>query len=47
MVVLSCQPEAGTVKCRCTNTAMLGERKNVNLPGVVAGAYTRSHFRST
>lgn len=33
--VLSCDPEAGTVRCRCENTAMLGERKNVNLPGVV------------
>ncbi|CAI0416441.1 unnamed protein product [Linum tenue] len=33
--VLSCDPEAGTVRCRCQNTAMLGERKNVNLPGVV------------
>ena len=35
MTVLSCHPENGTVKCRCANTAMLGERKNVNLPGVV------------
>jgi len=33
--VLSCDPAAGTVRCRCQNTAMLGERKNVNLPGVV------------
>lgn len=33
--VLSCDPAAGTVKCRCQNTAMLGERKNVNLPGIV------------
>lgn len=33
--VLSCDPSAGTVRCRCQNTAMLGERKNVNLPGVV------------
>ncbi|XXG72102.1 hypothetical protein AAC387_Pa07g1266 [Persea americana] len=33
--VLSCDPAAGTVRCRCENTAMLGERKNVNLPGVV------------
>ena len=24
-----------TVLCRCENTAVLGERKNVNLPGVV------------
>jgi pyruvate kinase len=35
MTVTSCHPENGTVKCRCQNTAMLGERKNVNLPGVV------------
>ncbi|CAL9766120.1 unnamed protein product [Musa acuminata subsp. burmannicoides] len=35
LIVLSCDPEAGTVKCRCQNTATLGERKNVNLPGVV------------
>ncbi|KAG6470741.1 pyruvate kinase, cytosolic isozyme-like [Zingiber officinale] len=35
MTVLSCDPAAGTVRCRCQNTAKLGERKNVNLPGVV------------
>lgn len=35
LTVLSCDPEAGRVVCRCENTAMLGERKNVNLPGVV------------
>ena len=35
LIVLSCHPENGTVLCRCANTAMLGERKNVNLPGVV------------
>ncbi|ONK79729.1 uncharacterized protein A4U43_C01F9470 [Asparagus officinalis] len=33
--VLSCDPAGGTVRCRCENTAMLGERKNVNLPGIV------------
>jgi pyruvate kinase len=33
--VLSCDPEQGLVSCRCENTALLGERKNVNLPGVV------------
>ncbi|CAN4080933.1 unnamed protein product [Withania somnifera] len=35
LTVLSCDPSAGTVRCRCENTATLGERKNVNLPGVV------------
>ncbi|KAL6295440.1 hypothetical protein ACE6H2_003582 [Prunus campanulata] len=35
LTVLSCDPAAGTVRCRCENTAMLGERKNVSLPGVV------------
>ncbi|CAI7732303.1 unnamed protein product [Closterium sp. NIES-54] len=33
--VLACNPDAGTVTCRCENTATLGERKNVNLPGVI------------
>lgn len=35
LTVLSCDPAAGTVNVRCENTALLGERKNVNLPGVV------------
>lgn len=35
MEVISTDPGAGTVRARCKNTAMLGERKNVNLPGVV------------
>ncbi|EFJ06845.1 hypothetical protein SELMODRAFT_134716 [Selaginella moellendorffii] len=35
LTVLSCDPVAGQVRCRCENTAMLGEKKNVNLPGVV------------
>ena len=34
LVVISCDVEGGTVTCRCQNTATLGERKNVNLPGV-------------
>ncbi|KAG2242761.1 hypothetical protein Bca52824_095391 [Brassica carinata] len=34
LLVLSCDTENGTVRCR-ENSAMLGERKNVNLPGVV------------
>ncbi|KAK4482915.1 hypothetical protein RD792_010088 [Penstemon davidsonii] len=33
--VLSCDKKQGTVQCRCENTAVLGERKNVNLPGVI------------
>lgn len=33
--VLSCDKEKGLVRCRCENTAVLGERKNVNLPGVI------------
>ncbi|KAL0914869.1 hypothetical protein M5K25_015254 [Dendrobium thyrsiflorum] len=32
--VLSCNEEEGLVCCRCENSAILGERKNVNLPGV-------------
>eukprot|EP00199_Chlamydomonas_sp_CCMP681_P000739 CAMPEP_0119102966 /NCGR_PEP_ID=MMETSP1180-20130426/1536_1 /TAXON_ID=3052 ORGANISM="Chlamydomonas cf sp, Strain CCMP681" /NCGR_SAMPLE_ID=MMETSP1180 /ASSEMBLY_ACC=CAM_ASM_000741 /LENGTH=508 /DNA_ID=CAMNT_0007087361 /DNA_START=104 /DNA_END=1630 /DNA_ORIENTATION=- len=35
MEVISTDPAAGTVRARCLNTAVLGERKNVNLPGVV------------
>lgn len=35
LAVLSTDPQSGTVRCRCENTAVLGERKNVNLPGVV------------
>lgn len=33
--VVSTDPANGTVRCMCKNTATLGERKNVNLPGVV------------
>ena len=32
---MSTSPGAGTVRCKCLNTAILGERKNCNLPGVV------------
>ena len=32
--VLSCNEKAGTVQVRCENSAKLGERKNMNLPGV-------------
>ncbi|KAL5994993.1 hypothetical protein ACLOJK_025050 [Asimina triloba] len=35
LTVLSCDKELGLVCCRCENSAVLGERKNVNLPGVV------------
>ncbi|MCL7025799.1 hypothetical protein MKW94_027388, partial [Papaver nudicaule] len=35
LTVLSCDTKQGLVRCRCENTALLGERKNVNLPGVV------------
>ncbi|XP_050369517.1 pyruvate kinase, cytosolic isozyme [Argentina anserina] len=34
-LALSCDREKGLVRCRCENSAMLGERKNVNLPGVI------------
>ncbi|QDZ20384.1 pyruvate kinase [Chloropicon primus] len=34
LVVLSCDIPGGKVKCKCQNSAVLGERKNVNLPGV-------------
>ncbi|CAA3014852.1 pyruvate kinase, cytosolic isozyme [Olea europaea subsp. europaea] len=33
--VLSCDKVQGLVRCRCENTAVLGQRKNVNLPGVI------------
>jgi len=35
LTVLTCDKKLGTVRCRCENSALLGERKNVNLPGVV------------
>ncbi|ONK62809.1 uncharacterized protein A4U43_C07F8360 [Asparagus officinalis] len=35
LTVLSCDKKNGIVRCRCENSALLGERKNVNLPGVV------------
>ena len=35
LTVLSCDKVNGLVRCRCGNSATLGEKKNVNLPGVV------------
>ncbi|OEL26839.1 Pyruvate kinase, cytosolic isozyme [Dichanthelium oligosanthes] len=35
LTVLHCDKEQGFVRARCENTSMLGERKNVNLPGVI------------
>ncbi|KAK9290786.1 hypothetical protein L1049_008964 [Liquidambar formosana] len=35
LTVLACNKELGLVQCRCENSALLGERKNVNLPGVI------------
>ena len=35
MTVLSTDPAAGEVACRIENNCSIGERKNMNLPGVV------------
>ena len=35
LTVLSCDQSAGEVTCRIENNAALGERKNMNLPGVI------------
>ena len=35
LTVLSCDATAGEVACRIENNAAIGERKNMNLPGVV------------
>ncbi|KAJ4970966.1 hypothetical protein NE237_004065 [Protea cynaroides] len=35
LTVLSCDKDLGLVRCRCENSSLLGERKNVNLPGVI------------
>jgi len=38
--VISCDVEKGEVKVTCENSAKLGERKNMNLPGVVVNLPT-------
>ncbi|KAK4440410.1 Pyruvate kinase, cytosolic isozyme [Sesamum alatum] len=38
--VLACDKERGLVRCHYENTAVLGERKNVNLPGVIVDLRT-------
>ncbi|XP_041013277.1 pyruvate kinase, cytosolic isozyme-like [Juglans microcarpa x Juglans regia] len=35
LTVVACDKEQGLVHCICENSAVLGERKNVNLPGVI------------
>jgi len=35
MKVLSCHPDKGEIVVECMNTATIGERKNMNLPGVI------------
>ena len=40
LTVLSCDKEKGFVHCCYENSVFLGERKNVNLPGVVVGLPT-------
>jgi len=35
LTVLSCDVSAGEISCRIENNASIGERKNMNLPGVV------------
>ena len=35
LTVISCNPSAGSIVCKCENNAKLGEKKNMNLPGVV------------
>jgi pyruvate kinase len=35
LTVLDCDKERRLVRCRCENSALLGEKKNVNLPGVI------------
>ncbi len=35
LTVLACDVDQGEVECRIENNASIGERKNMNLPGVV------------
>ena len=40
LTVLSCDTAAGEVTCHVENTVSIGERKNMNLPGVVVNLPT-------
>ena len=39
LTVLSCNEDERNVLCRIENTTSIGERKNMNLPGVVSVQY--------
>jgi pyruvate kinase len=40
LTVLSCDPAQGEVTCRVENSCAIGERKNMNLPGVIVDLCT-------
>uniref|UniRef100_A0A0D9XD35 Pyruvate kinase barrel domain-containing protein n=1 Tax=Leersia perrieri TaxID=77586 RepID=A0A0D9XD35_9ORYZ len=40
LTMLSCDHEQGLIRCRCENSALLGERKNVNISGVTVDLLT-------
>jgi pyruvate kinase len=46
LTVLSCDVPAGEVACRIENNAAIGERKNMNLPGVVVDLPTLTESAS-